>query len=48
MSFIFWTIWFVIIAVLVNILMESLWSRIVQPAPVRDDQGSLGKHRSGR
>lgn len=49
MEFILWTVWIVIVAVMVNIVMERLWDRIgAHPStPLeRDEVGSLGRHRS--
>ena len=42
MTFILWTIWAVIIAVIVNIVMEKLWDRIGSfPSKPRDERGEV-------
>lgn len=48
MTFILWTLWFTIIAIVVNIVMERLWVRIDTPSFVRerDEEGTIGRHRS--
>ena len=39
MSFVLWTLWFIIIAVVVNVVMERVWDRI---PPLRlDERGSI-------
>ena len=50
MDFILLTLWIIAIAVVVNVLMEKLWTRISMND--RDERGGTspaqGKHRNGR
>lgn len=42
MSFILWTLWIVVISVVVNVLMESLWNRIGSfPSKPHDERGEV-------